>query len=123
MLYQVSLSRTAFEGLSDRAFFADYDACVIGKDELTHMILVEAFAEFSKSTDFQLVTAVANSTPPRSTSKTDKWRGYIILILFFSVVLLNIVGSLVKPMKTFKDDFNMYLWMVALVLLCCYCAQ
>ncbi|CAD7952135.1 unnamed protein product [Amoebophrya sp. A25] len=117
LLYQLHLSAAAFERFDERQFFLDYDACVLGVDEATHMVLAEGFPSLAKSTnaDFQLITPVAGSSPPRSTQTVDNLRGYLIFGLFLMVVVLNVIGSLVKSLETFKRDFNMYLWMVALL--------
>ncbi|CAD7939707.1 unnamed protein product [Amoebophrya sp. A120] len=116
LLYQISLDEVSYDEIDDQRFFTEFDAVVLGRDPMTQMVLVEGFPELGKNTmDFQLVTPVPNSTPPRSTGTLDNLRGYTILFLFLLVVVLNVIGSLVKPLKTFKDDFNMYLWLVALI--------
>lgn len=88
----------------DRHFFNKYQACIIGKDYLHSIILVEGFPSVLnavKDPKFITVHAVPNSRPPRSNTAIDTMRGILILSGFvLSVGCASFVPYIAQNLHT-----------------------
>lgn len=93
---ELMISADALRKLEEHLFL-EHEAVLVGVDAANSMLLVEAYPEFhtKKMFPFRLITSVANSRPPRSTSCVDDVRGILILSMFISLI---VAASFVKDL-------------------------
>lgn len=121
-LFQVATTPEFFgEDFDKTEFFLRYSAACIGVDETRKLLLVEADMEsfpvdIKNREGILLVSPVPASSPQRSTTLADNLKGWTVLVLFFVLLILSIVGGFdtAGPFGIFDYNAQMQLFFFAL---------